>query len=341
MNSNKLATIQQISSVEIHPNADSLEIAKVKGYQAIVKKGQWKAGDSCIFIAPDAVLPDAPWTSMYKSKSSRVRAIKLRNVWSEGIIESFSTVGYNGAIENGLDITEAIGVYKYDPPVPQDMSAKGALPYSICKTDEERFNSIDDLPFGELVDVTLKIDGQSASYYWLIDDNGDEKYGSLGRTLEYKSDSFNNYTQNQANYDIFNKLSYFCRQHNFPQGICVRGESYGKNIQKSSHNPSSGGNLSWAMFSVWLIRQQSYARKGHQFYFLDIADELRLPTVPILERNVPLTKELIMKYAEGIETLPLLSGGINTLSGKPFEGVVIQHSKGSFKVINKHYDSKK
>lgn len=48
--------------------------------------------------------------------------------------------------------------------------------------------------------------------------------------------------------------------------------------------------------------------------------------VPVLDRAI-LTKELIEKY----ENDPELG----------FEGVVISHSKGSFKVINKAYDSKK
>lgn len=328
--SQKLALIKKINSVKHHPNADALDIAEVMGYTAIVKRDQWKAGQLCVFIVPDSVLPDTPWASFYKSKSSRVRAIKLRNVWSEGIIESIENVGYVGPVEEGLDITEKIGIIKYEPPVTQELNAKGLLPYNICKTDEERFNSIEELPFGELVDVTLKIDGQSASYYWLVE-NEKEQYGVLGRNLEYKTDCFNNYTQNQANYDIINKLSHFCRKQNISTGICVRGESYGSNIQKSSNNPHSKFNLSWAMFSVWLIAERRYATKGHPLYFTDIAEQLNLPTVPMIERNVPLTKELLFKYSEGVENL----------NGKPFEGVVIQHSKGSFKVINKFYDAKK
>jgi len=58
---------------------------------------------------------------------------------------------------------------------------------------------------------------------------------------------------------------------------------------------------------------------------------MELPTVPVLEKDVILTRELIAKYDEGIETI----------DGQPFEGVVINWRGGSFKVINKHYDSKK
>lgn len=85
------------------------------------------------------------------------------------------------------------------------------------------------------------------------------------------------------------------------------------------------------MFSTWLIGEKRYARKGDPYYFLTIADELRLPTVPVLERDVVLTPELIKKYSEDLEEI----------NGKLYEGVVIQWRGGSFKCISKKYDSLK
>ncbi len=49
-----------------------------------------------------------------------------------------------------------------------------------------------------------------------------------------------------------------------------------------------------------------------------------------------LTPELIRKYAEEMEAV-LIGSAIR----QPFEGVVINHAGGSFKVINLHYDAKK
>jgi hypothetical protein len=56
-----------------------------------------------------------------------------------------------------------------------------------------------------------------------------------------------------------------------------------------------------------------------------------IPVVPMLERQVVLTPELIEKYSRGIDKI----------DGKRFEGVVIKHNKGSFKVINLSYDERK
>ena len=54
-------------------------------------------------------------------------------------------------------------------------------------------------------------------------------------------------------------------------------------------------------------------------------------TAPMIEKDSVLTQELVQKYAEDLKEL----------YGMPFEGVVIQHAGGSFKVINKHYDASK
>src|ERR1017187_5871037 len=86
----KLASIERIKKVTKHNNADSLDIVEVLGFNVIVKLGQFKENDLVVFIQPDTILPNEKWAEFYKAKSSRVKAIKLRQVWSQGIIESLS-----------------------------------------------------------------------------------------------------------------------------------------------------------------------------------------------------------------------------------------------------------
>lgn len=324
-----LASIQRIVAVEKHSNADLLDIAQVINYKVVVKRDQWKTGDLCVFIEPDSLLPQLPWSVFYRSKSSRVKAIKLRGEWSFGIIESFANVGYAGPVEEGLDITEAMGVIKYEAPQPQDLQASGPFGFGIPRTDESKWSGIRDLPYGEPCDVSLKIDGQSFSSFVKLNGSDPIEEGIGGRSFLYQLDCINNYTQNQANYDVLNKLNYFCRQNKI--SLCIRGESYGKGIQKSAINPHSKMSLGLAFYSTWLIDERRYARKGDPYYIFDIVPKMGLPTVPIIEKDVILTRELIEKYERGI----------TTINGQPFEGVVINHAMGSFKVINLDYDSKK
>lgn len=326
----KDATIQVISSIEPHTNADLLEIASVLGFKAIVRKGQFKASDVIAYITPDSVLPDKPWAAFYKAKSSRVRAIKLRDVWSEGIIETLDTVVYTGPVDPGLDISEAIGVTHYVPPLPQEPGGIGPYPHGIPKTDEERVEGLLRVPWGELVDVTLKIDGSSFSAFYKVQAEADaDEMGIGGRNLMFELDSDNPYARAQRQYDVLAKLAVFC----YPRrvSLCIRGECYGNGLQSGAHNPYSKMSAGLALFSTWLIDERCYARKGHPYYIFDIANEMGLPTVPVLERDVVLTPELVAKYATGLEKI----------NGQPFEGVVINWSGGSFKVLSKVYDSKK
>lgn len=338
-----LASIQSIAAVRHHSNADSLDIATVRNYEAIVKRDQWKVGDLCVFIEPDSVLPDQPWAAFYKAKSNRVKAIRLRSSWSFGIIESpLALIGPSSAVrvEVGADVTEFLGITKYEAPAPQDLAASGPYGFGIPKTDEEKWQGIERLPFGEKVDVTLKIDGQSWSALCVNEWSKEAKCmvmkGSIGgRSFLYKLDSDNNYTRNERTYGVLAKLEAFCRKRHRIQ-LAIRAEQYGLGIQKGAHNPHSKLPLGLAFFSSWLIDERRYATKGHPLYVHTIAAELALPTVPMLERDVVLTPELIKHYSEGLETITLPGG-----APQPFEGVVINHAGGSFKVINLHYDSRK
>lgn len=328
----KLTSIEKIVSVEKHSNADSLDIVKVLNYNVITRRDQYKAGDLVIFIQPDTVLPELPWSAIYRAKSNRVKAIRLRGLWSMGIVEAFANVGYTGPIEEGLEISAEIGVTKYEPPQPQDLSAAGPYGFGIPRTDETRWQNFSDkeLPFGEKVDVTLKYDGQSMScLYKLPTETEAEFFAVGGRSFLFKMDVTNNYTANAKKHSIQEKMRVFCEKHKV--NLCIRGESYGKGIQAFNHNPHNKLANDFAVFSVWLIDERRYARKGEPFYFLNIADEIGLPTVRVVEKDVVLTKELIQKYDEGIDNI----------DGNPFEGVVVQWAGGSFKIINKHYDAKK
>lgn len=319
----KLASIEIIQDIQPHSNADTLSIASVAGYKAIVKNGSFQKGDKCVFIQPDTTLPNLPWATFYKSKSNRVRAIRLRNVWSMGLVESLLNVGLSGDFDEGQEVSELLGIQKYEPPIPQDLSAKGNLPFGIFKTDESRYQSID-VPYGEIVDISLKLDGSSASYAYK---NGE--FAICSRSLEIKPDCENNYTRIAAKYDIKVKLSKFCQENK--ANLCIRGELTGCNIQNFKVNPMAGTPLDFYVFSVLNLDTLRYEGKESPFYFTKVAAELNLKSVPILEENAVLTPALIKKYDEELEKI----------DGKYLEGVVIKGKDFSFKAINKFYDSLK
>lgn len=334
----KLASIELISEIHPHPNADKLELAKVLGYTCIIEKGRYRAGAAVVLIQPDTVLPDKPWAEMFKKRSNRTKAIKLRGCWSFGIvmspydiIDAFFFADQFGDFKDniGKEVSDLIGVTKYEAPQPQQLDAKGHLPFGLGKTDEERYQNILDLPFGEKVDVTLKIDGQSATYYCRKDrETGEWHTGICSRSLELKPECSNNYTRINLKYDILSKLLNYCSFRDV--SLALRGEIYGSGIQGHAANSHSKLPLDFAAFSVYNFDTFQYENVGSEHYVYKVCSKIEIPTVDILE-TVALTPELIKEYSEEM----------TEINGRAFEGVVIKHSKGSFKVINLAYDERK
>lgn len=326
----KLATIEKIISVDKHPNADALDLVKVLNYACIVKRNEFGVGDRVLFIHPDTVLPEVEWSAMYRARSNRVKAIKLRGSWSFGIVEPLSRhpLIQGGDLVEGTEVSGILGVTKYEPPLPQSLDAAGNMPFGIPKTDEERYQSLTDIPYGKTVDVSLKIDGQSCSIFAVNHGSG-WVTGICSRSLLLKPECLNNYTRAAARYDLVNKVLAYAQKHNV--NICLRGEVFGAGVQAFDNNPHSKGAIDFALFSVFYVDKMTYAGKNDPHYFVNVGKELGVPIVPILESGVVLTHELVKKYDEDL----------SVVNGQSFEGVVIKGEDFSFKVINKAYDSKK
>jgi RNA ligase (TIGR02306 family) len=96
-----------------HPNADALSIVKVWGYQAIVRTSDWSDGDLGAYCPPDSVVPPG----LVPGIEGRVKAKRLRGVWSEGLLVK-APIG----AKVGDDVAGALGITHYDPP----MAASGA-----------------------------------------------------------------------------------------------------------------------------------------------------------------------------------------------------------------------
>lgn len=318
---NNLASIEKIIRVYEHPNADSLELSEVRNCQVIVPKDKYKEGQKIIFIWPDSILPDKPWAEFYKAKSSRVRACRIRGEWSFGIVETFENVGYEGEIEIGKEISEDLGIFKYEAPPPKDLQAKGGLPFGIPKTDEENHYKFDTLPYGEFCTVTRKIDGSSFSPYYHMES---DTFGVMSRSLELKTECLNSFTEHITQYDIKNKLKDYCIQNQI--SLCVRGESCGNGRNGHKANVDAKQPTAWKVYSVWDIEKRRYIPLEEEHNFITVANACGFEHVPVLEQNVVLTPELIKKYAD---------------DDIGFEGVVIHCKGNTFKVISKPYDSRK
>lgn len=57
--SSLIVEVCRIENLSTHPNAEKLELARVKGWQVCVPKGRYSAGDSVVYIPIDSLLPVA------------------------------------------------------------------------------------------------------------------------------------------------------------------------------------------------------------------------------------------------------------------------------------------
>ena len=56
--SNVITKVVAIDDIKPHPNADRLDIAVIGGWQCVVPKGQYSAGDNIVYFTPnDTLLP--------------------------------------------------------------------------------------------------------------------------------------------------------------------------------------------------------------------------------------------------------------------------------------------
>jgi RNA ligase (TIGR02306 family) len=172
----KLASIEIIKNIRNHPNADSLDVAEVLGWQVIVKKGIHKEGDRVVFITIDTIVPKCTWSEFLADKEKpdkpiRIKNVKLRGEFSSGLVIPLSEfpLQFTATTVVGEDLTTLLGIKKYIKELPANLSGEneGDFPTHIAsKTDED--NGLNDpemvkqvLEQDPTITITQKLDGSS------------------------------------------------------------------------------------------------------------------------------------------------------------------------------------
>jgi RNA ligase (TIGR02306 family) len=108
-----------IKNVLVHPNADRLELAEIAGWQCVIQKGAYKAGDLAVYIPIDSILPDAVERTLFgpdskiKLHKSRVKTIKIRGAISQGMLAPCGDLGVPAT--EGYDCTKDLAITKFEP----------------------------------------------------------------------------------------------------------------------------------------------------------------------------------------------------------------------------------
>ncbi len=330
----KLASIQRIKALEPIENADAIEIARVLGWQLIVKKGEFLPGDLAVYCEIDSLMPEKPEFEFLKPRGMRIRTIRLRGQISQGICFPLSILPDGFAVEEDSDCTEALGVTLYEPPMPACLAgiAKGKFPSFIPKTDETRVQVLQkllDKYKGEKCYVTEKLDGSSTTYFI-----HKGEFGVCSRNLELLETEENSYWSVARQMDIENKL------RSLNKDLAIQGELIGEGIQD---NKLKIRGQTIRFFNAFDIGRFEYLPFQQ---FTDTMEQLQLPTVPIVSTDYELENEVdaIIRmatikskvrpevWAEGVVIRPLSEKLDLLLSNENFN-----NGRVSFKAINPEF----
>lgn len=154
----------RVAEILPHPNADRLGIVPVWGYQCVVKLGDFQVGDLAIYVPPDYVVPSEHQLFAWLEGKTRIKARKLRGVYSQGLL-----VPAPEGLREGENVMDRLGIKRWEPPVDiemGDMVPGPSLQVPVYDVEHlERYISLYDPT--EPVVVTEKVHGTNARYvHW-------------------------------------------------------------------------------------------------------------------------------------------------------------------------------
>jgi len=314
----KLATIQRISGIHPIKGADFLERAEIRGWNVVVKKGEFKEGDPCVYCEIDSVMPEWPQFEFLAKYKYRIKTMKFKGQISQGIAFPITTIpeeyfknGDRNEWDLGADCTDILEITKYDPPMPACLGgiAEGKFFSHSIKTDEERIQNLTEI-FQDYHDwytwtATEKLDGSSCTYTVYED-----KFGVASRNLrlkEHPDNEKNSFWKYARDNDVEGKMRKIMSDRDL-KGLTLQGELIGEGIQKNKYKIKGQ--------EVRFFR--AFDPIAYSFFSFD---ELRgmceitgLKWVPLIETDLTLP--------DTVEELILMADGRSALYDTAREGIV-------------------
>ena len=334
----KLATIRKIDALRPILDADAIECAVIGGWTAVVKKGEFTAGDLAVYCEIDSWIPHALVPFLSKGKEPRVfdgiagerlRTMKLRGQLSQGLLLPLSTLTMvESELFEGLDVSFPLGIVKYEAPIPAQLAGevKGMFPGWIQKTDQERVQNLKEefdywLREQHVWEITEKLDGSSMTVFLR-----DGEFGVCSRNLELKPSESNSLSKVAVRNDLELKL----RRAN--RNLALQGELIGEGIQG---NPYKQKGQEFFLFDIYDIDASKYLTPAERNAFVEEHD---IKHVPVLAFGAELWDTLginsidnILKFAEGKSVMGMI--------GCEREGLVFKSKAAqcSFKAISNKF----
>jgi RNA ligase (TIGR02306 family) len=334
----KMATIRKIDALRPIVGADAIECAIVGGWTCVVKKDEYTAGDLAVYCEIDSWIPHevAPFLSrgnfphVYNEvKGERLRTVKLRGQLSQGLLLPIATVenliyidGTRFQVEEGDDVSEALGIVKYEAPIPASLAGevKGMFPSRIPKTDQERIQNLstelEEWKAEKLTwEVTEKLDGSSMTVYII-----DGEVGVCSRNLDLKPNKDNSLWatayKNEIDVKLIQSLS----------NLAIQGELVGNGIQGNIYKMR---DQEFYVYDIYDIDAGRYFTPAERVAYCKVWD---IKHVPVFKTDFMLTNETVADLLQMAEAKSVMGD----ISGPEREGLVYKcnEQQVSFKAIS-------
>lgn len=334
----KVATIEKILEVNSHPNADALELAKIKGWQVCIKKGEFKPGDLCIYVCVDSIFEDKPPYEFLRKKNFRIKTAKLRGQLSQGIafpMTLFKELGHDLVAftepeVEGSDVSNYVYASHYEKPVPAHLAgnAVGYMPGFLKKTDEDNIKNnpgiLNELK-GHPYYITVKVDGSSGTFFIK-----DGEFGVCSRNLQLQCDQNNTFWKMAVKYNLEEKLK------SSGKNLAIQGEVYGPGIQ---NNLLGVTDVQFKAFNLFDIDKHQYLGWVELQEFCAKND---IPTVKLVDIDQSFNKTLaeLQEYANNLkyDNGNLAEGIVIRPIKEMYSGVL--KSRLSGKIISEQFELK-
>lgn len=298
-----------VPTIAPHPNADALEIARIEGWQCVIRKGEFLPGTPVLYLRIDTLLPITifhpekyPYMKFTK-KNSRgedchvLKTLRLRGEVSQGLLV---------AVPDGCDTTNSdeldaiLGIERWEPPVPSHMEGDAVKEPSLFEKYTKITNGNDSIHAFEGMDVVIteKIHGSSFRAGFVLD----------GEVLGYVVGSHNTakdpegtnlYSRIAREYLPENTLRTFLNttfDRPITRNFIVFGEVYGSKVQDLTYG-CKPGEQQLRVFDV--LVDGEYLPWGE---VEKIAASLGLRTVPVLGQG-RYNLQRVLEHRDGMSTL--------------------------------------
>lgn len=296
----QLVTVETVTTITEIANADAIEIATIRGWNVVMKKGEVSVGDAVCFFEIDSHLPladprfaflDPRGATTYNGVHGHVlKSARMRGVYSQGLAIPARLFPELDELTDGEDIADVLGVTKYEEPIPAEMAglAVGGFPTQFApKTGAERVQNLTDVYAGLREQygwiATEKVDGTSTTF---INDGGTLRVA--GRGWEYAAPASDAEATTPwkiaAQYDMLNRL---------PVGYTVQGELFGAGVLAKNTLKEAGKKF--LAFNV--LRDGVFVPRSE---WPAAIEEIG---TPVLDLELPATVEEALAQAEGMKSV--------------------------------------